>query len=152
VSCNVWRPFNKIAKTNFKSKLSVIFIAVGVNAKARLYRHPLKFCTHFNRHLAEEMNFADTERNRHIPAVIAIVGFPVGGNDGSSTHLLAVLPIQKIKQAQPAKVLIVAGLESKANWLGRTPPLPCRSLYLLHHLLGQGHHNISFPLARVGGI
>jgi hypothetical protein len=39
--------FNKIAKTNFKSKLSVTFIAVGVNSKARLYRHPLKFRTHF---------------------------------------------------------------------------------------------------------
>jgi hypothetical protein len=131
---------------------SVTFIAVKVNAKARLYRHPLKFHTHFIRHLAEEMNFADTECNRHIPAVIAIVGFPVGGNDWSSAHLLAVLQIQKVKQVQPAKVLIVAASESKANWLGRTPALTCRSLYLLHHLLGQGRHNISFPLASVGDI
>ena len=98
------------------------------------------------------MNFADTEPNRNLPAVIAVVGFPVGGNDRSPAHLLAVLQIQKVKQVQPAKVLIVAALESQANRLGRTPPLTYRSLYLLYHLLRQGRHNISFPLASVGVI
>ena len=74
----------------------------------RVYRHPLHFCAHFNRHFAEKMCFVDAKSNRNGPAVIAVVGFPVGSNDWGAAYLPTVFEIQKVKQIQPAKILIVA--------------------------------------------